>query len=83
MILFVRTVHCVDFHTDGSAIISGSADRTIKMWDIRSHQLIQHYGAHTDVVTSTSMHPVRIMFVNLSSCLSYLNYISYLFYLDY
>ena len=34
-------MNCVQFHTDGACIASGSADRTIKMWDIRSHQLIQ------------------------------------------
>jgi centriolar protein POC1 len=39
-------------------VASASADKTIKMWDIRSHQLIQHYSAHTDAVTSISLPPV-------------------------
>ena len=34
-------MNCVQFLPDGSCVASGSADRTIKMWDIRSRQLIQ------------------------------------------
>ena len=49
-------MNCVAFHTEGNCVASGSSDRTIKMWDSRSHLLIQHYPAHEDAVQSISMH---------------------------
>lgn len=58
-ILLYRNVNDVLFHSDGRSILSCSGDKTIKMWDIRSHQLIQHYAAHSDSVTSMALHPVR------------------------
>lgn len=48
----------MQFYVDGNCICSGSSDSTIKMWDVRSHQLVQHYSAHSDEVTSVSIHPV-------------------------
>ncbi len=55
---FISIVNSVQFHNDNTCVVSGSADKTIKVWDVRTHQLIQHYQAHTDAVTSVSMHPV-------------------------
>ncbi len=57
-------VNSVCFHKENSCVISGSSDRTIKMWDVRSHLLIQHYAAHEAPVTGISLHPV-IFFVNV------------------
>jgi centriolar protein POC1 len=37
-------VTSVAFHPSGSVIASASTDRSIKLFDIRSHSLIQHYG---------------------------------------
>jgi hypothetical protein len=50
------SVNSVFFHKDGNCVISGSSDKTIKMWDIRSHLLIQHYAAHDSPVSSISLH---------------------------
>ena len=55
---FDSVVNTVLFHTEGQCLASASADKSMKMWDIRSHLLIQHYPAHDDEVTSISMHPV-------------------------
>ena len=44
------------FHKEGNCVASGSSDKTIKMWDVRSHLLIQHYAAHDSAVTSLSLH---------------------------
>ena len=45
------------FHPDGTCIASGSSDRSIKIWDIRSQRLLQHYDAHQDGVNSVAFHP--------------------------
>jgi centriolar protein POC1 len=58
MRLHCSVVTSVAFHPENQCVASGSADRTLKMWDIRSHLLIQHYPAHDDEITSISMHPV-------------------------
>jgi WD40 repeat protein len=38
-------------------VASGSDDKKIKIWDIRSKRLIQHYDAHASSVSSISFHP--------------------------
>lgn len=58
VISLCSVVNTVAFHPESQCLASGSADRTVKMWDVRSHLLIQHYPAHDDEVTSISMHPV-------------------------
>lgn len=45
------------FINDGNTVASCSVDKTIKLWDVKSHQLIQHYPAHSESVTSISVHP--------------------------
>jgi centriolar protein POC1 len=50
-------VNSVKFHPDGTCVASGSQDRTIKIWDIRSQRLIQHYDAHSGDVTEIGFHP--------------------------
>jgi centriolar protein POC1 len=47
----------VRFHPDGTCIAAGSADHSIKIWDIRSQRLIQHYDAHNDSVSEIAFHP--------------------------
>ena len=66
-------VNQVGFHRDQQCLASCSADKTLKLWDIRSHQLIQHYPAHTSSVTGMSMHPVSLLCIFLLYC----------FYMDY
>ena len=46
-------VSSVAFHPTGTIIASASTDKSIKLFDIRTHKLIQHYGdahgvAHSD-----------------------------------
>lgn len=37
-------VTSVAFHPSGTIIASASTDKSIKLFDIRTHKLIQHYG---------------------------------------
>ena len=38
-------------------VASGSADRSVKLWDLRTQHLLQHYDAHEEGVTDLSFHP--------------------------
>lgn len=49
-------MNAVAFHPDGTCVAAGSADRTVKLWDLRSNALLQHYPAHGDAVTGVSFH---------------------------
>jgi len=40
-------------------IVSGSADRTVCVWDINSKELVQKLDGHKDVVVAISSHPTR------------------------
>jgi WD40 repeat protein len=42
--ILTRIVTSVAFHPHGTVIATASTDRTIKLFDIRTHKLIQHYG---------------------------------------
>lgn len=55
--IYYRAVNSVTFHPDGTSLASASADQTIKVWDLRTNRLLQHYPAHTAAVTSFSFHP--------------------------
>jgi len=52
----------VSFLPDGTKIVSGSSDRTIKIWDVSSGKLIKTFEGHSNSVLSVSFLPdgVRI-----------------------
>jgi len=43
--------------TSGTWIISGSADKTVCIWDLNSRHLLQQLEGHEDVVVAVSAHP--------------------------
>jgi WD40 repeat protein len=52
--LNISMVTNVAVHPAGTIIASASTDRSIKLFDIRTHKLIQHYGeAHGPISNST------------------------------
>lgn len=39
----LRYANHVDFHPSGTCIAAAGTDNSVKVWDIRSHKMIQHY----------------------------------------
>lgn len=33
----------MDFHPSGTCIAAAGMDNTVKLWDVRTHRLLQHY----------------------------------------
>ena len=50
-------VYSVAFSPDGKLIVSGSLDRTLKIWDANSGQELQKLTGHTDLVLSVAFSP--------------------------
>ena len=48
-------------------VITGSADRTIKIWDTRLSKLIQHYNAHDAAINQISFHPLGCHMASVSN----------------
>ena len=53
----LQPVNAVRWSPDGTCVASCSNDKKIKMYDIRSGRIIQHYDAHSAPITSLSYHP--------------------------
>ena len=51
----VTQVVCCCFSPDGSTILSGACDRTLKLWRTRDDSLINTLNGHTNTVTTTSL----------------------------
>ena len=51
----VTQVLCCCFSPDGSTILSGSRDKTLKLWRTCDGSLINTLNAHTNIVTTTSI----------------------------
>jgi len=45
------------FHPDGSHLVSGSLDRTVRLWDAKSGEMIRTIGRHEGYVTSVTFSP--------------------------
>jgi WD40 repeat protein len=45
------TITGLDVHPDGSLLVTGSADSTVKIWDANSGRLLHHLRGHGDEVT--------------------------------
>jgi WD40 repeat protein len=50
-------VYSVAFSPDGRQAISGSNDKTIKLWDVASGNLIRTFSGHSDAVFSVAFSP--------------------------
>jgi len=48
-------VSCVGFHPDGTCIAARGADNSVKIWDIRTNRLLQHYLPHLGALNSAAV----------------------------
>ena len=48
-------VNCIVFSSDGTSLVSGSDDKTIKLWDIQTGGVIKTFFGHTGEVYSVSI----------------------------
>ncbi len=49
------TVMSVVLSADGRRLVTGSADNTARLWDVRSGQTLQEFKGHTERVTSVAL----------------------------
>ena len=57
----------VKFHPDGTCLASCGSDKKIKIFDVRSHRLLQHYDAHSELINSISFHPQGTYIISTSN----------------
>jgi U3 small nucleolar RNA-associated protein 13 len=50
-------VQCMVYDPTGTLVATGSADRTVRVWDIERGYCTHHFRDHTDVVRSLVFHP--------------------------
>jgi WD40 repeat protein len=52
-----KNVTCIDMTPDGKLAISGSRDRTLRVWNLQDGECLRTLEGHTDEVTSVSITP--------------------------
>ncbi|KAI8929369.1 WD40-repeat-containing domain protein [Entophlyctis helioformis] len=55
------SVECVDFETTRGMMVSGSADKTIRVWDLASHRCVGVLTGHTGWVRAVQMAGQTVM----------------------
>src|SRR5579871_5296027 len=50
-------IHAISFSPDGAFVATSSSDRTIKLWDARTRQLLRTFQGHTRDVRSVAFSP--------------------------
>jgi len=48
-------VNCVTFSLDGTSLVSGSDDCTVKLWDVQTGGVVGTFSGHTDLIWSVSI----------------------------
>ena len=50
-----REVECAVFSSEGTSLVSGSGDKTIKLWDVQTGGIVKTFLGHTSIVGSVSI----------------------------
>ena len=48
-------VNCLTFSSDGKSLVSGSDDKTVKLWDVQTGGIVKTFHGHTECVSSVSI----------------------------
>jgi len=56
-------VNHVAFHPSGTCIAAASTDSTVKVWDIRTNKLLQHYTGQFHIQSCPPSYPMAIVFL--------------------
>lgn len=60
-------IAALTFSPDGQYILSGSADRTVRLWDVQTGQVIRIFQGHTNGVTGVAFNPQGTQFLTVSA----------------
>ena len=50
-----RAITCVTFSADGKQLLTGSKDRSLRLWDVASGKKLQTFVGHENWVTAASL----------------------------
>ena len=59
-----KPVKSLAFSSDGTSLVSGSHDKTIKLWDIQTGGVVRTFYGHIDQVSSVSISPDQTTIVS-------------------
>jgi len=51
----MKSVYCLTFSSDGTSLVSGSDDKTVKLWDTQTGGVIKTFSGHTHAIFSVSI----------------------------
>jgi WD40 repeat protein len=52
-----KRITSVALSPDGRRLVSGSDDKTIRVWDVQTGRELKRFTGHTDVVTCVALSP--------------------------
>src|SRR5205823_7857632 len=52
-----KSITCLAGSDSGDTIYTGSADKTVKLWDLNTHSLLKEFRDHTEGVQSLALGP--------------------------
>jgi WD40 repeat protein len=52
-----KTVNSVAFHPNGNLLVSGSADLSVRLWDVESGKLVHTFAGNSAAINAVAFHP--------------------------
>jgi len=51
----LNQVNCLTFSSDGKSLVSGSSDKTVKLWDVQTGGIVKTFHGHIHSISSVSI----------------------------